>query len=431
MLGQRLAGRDAEAQAPRAVLRRAIGIVQHGGVERRHAEEDRRLLALHHRKHRLRRRPLVEERGGGADRHREGHGVAEAVGEEELCGRIDDVVLGDAEHALAVEPGRLDQARMDVLDALRHPGRARRVEPEGDLVGASRGRLGGRCSRRQEIVQPRVLRARLRSRDDDFHAAPGGGDRGFDGRQQRRRDHDERGAGVLEHIGVLVGPQKRVQRHRDDPGPDRAPEHDREIDRVEHQHHDAMLGRDAERGERRADAARLVVELAIGERAPRVAEGDLLRPALRQVAVDERDGGVVALGHASSRTRRRRADAPGLPRSLRPAVSLPAPASASRPTAGIRRQAHAVITRGNPFQGERQIVGRAILPNPHPEVRAAGEPRRTHPASAAPHRRCVLRGSLRSHLSMRPIGMTPPPGRLFVCGRPGTGDARDSPAARP
>src|SRR5215212_8231629 len=46
------------------------------------------------------------------------------------------------------------------------------------------------------------------------------------------------------------------------------------------------------------------------------------------------------------------------------------------------------------------------LPSPHPEVRAAGEPRRTHPASAAPHRRCVLRGSLRSHLSMRPIGMT-------------------------
>ena len=315
------------------------GIVQHGGIERRHAEEDRRLLALHHRKHRLRRRPLVEERGGGADRHREGHGIAEAVGEEELRRRVDDVVLGDAEHALAVEPGRLDQARMDVLDALRHAGRARRVEPEGDLVGAGRGRLGGRCSRRQEIVEPRVLRAaRLRSRDDDFHAAPGGGDRGFDGRQQRRRDDDERGAGILEHIGVLVGPQKRVQRHRDDPGPDRAPEHDREIDRVEHQHHDAMLGRDAECGERRADAARLVVELAIGERAPRVAEGDLLGPALRQVAVDERDGGVVALGHASSRTRRRRdAGYPGLcgrrypcrPR-RRQAIRLPAPAAQHR-----------------------------------------------------------------------------------------------------
>ena len=45
----------------------------------------------------------------------------------------------------------------------------------------------------------------------------------------------------------------------------------------------------------------------------------------------------------------------------------------------------------------------AILPRPHPEVLAEGEPRRTRPADAAPDRRCVLRGSsLRSsHLSMR------------------------------
>ena len=47
--------------------------------------------------------------------------------------------------------------------------------------------------------------------------------------------------------------------------------------------------------------------------------------------------------------------------------------------------------------------------SPHPEVRAIGEPRRTHPADAAPHRRCVLRGSsLRSsHLSMRGLRTAP------------------------
>ena len=43
--------------------------------------------------------------------------------------------------------------------------------------------------------------------------------------------------------------------------------------------------------------------------------------------------------------------------------------------------------------------------SPHPEVRAIGEPRRTHPADAAPHRRCVLRRLVASLLAPQHEGI--------------------------
>ena len=54
-------------------------------------------------------------------REREGHRVAEAVGEEELRGREDDVVLADAEDAARVELGGVDEVRVEVHGALGVP----------------------------------------------------------------------------------------------------------------------------------------------------------------------------------------------------------------------------------------------------------------------------------------------------------------------
>ena len=70
-------------------------------VERRHAEEQGRLMLLERAEHHLRRRPLGQQHGGGADRHRKRHGVAEAVGEEQLGGGEDEIVLAHAEALLA------------------------------------------------------------------------------------------------------------------------------------------------------------------------------------------------------------------------------------------------------------------------------------------------------------------------------------------
>ena len=95
----------------------------------------RRIVLVHQREHQRRRRPLGIEHGGGADRHREGQRVAEAVGEEQFCRRQADIVLADAEHLLGVGLRGRGEVGMQMPHALGHAGRARRIEPERRLVG--------------------------------------------------------------------------------------------------------------------------------------------------------------------------------------------------------------------------------------------------------------------------------------------------------
>ena len=135
---------------------------------------------LHQRETRPRRRPLGDQHGGGADRHRKRQRVAEAVGEEQLCRREDDVVLANAEHALAVESRRRDRgwnARAARPSACRSSPTSRaRTRARRRSVAA--GSAAGAARRRRSSSFWCGVR-RLRSRDDDVHAAPGGGDRGF------------------------------------------------------------------------------------------------------------------------------------------------------------------------------------------------------------------------------------------------------------
>src|SRR5215203_2531894 len=49
----------------------------------------------------------------------------------------------------------------------------------------------------------------------------------------------------------------------------------------------------------------------------------------------------------------------------------------------------------------------AVLPSPHPEVRAKQASKDATLPTQRPTGRCVLRGSLRSHLSMRRVEMPP------------------------
>ena len=64
---QRLAGRgaDAQARAGAGILYRLV--VEHRGEQRRHAIEDGRVILVHQREHRGRRRPVGVQDRGGAD----------------------------------------------------------------------------------------------------------------------------------------------------------------------------------------------------------------------------------------------------------------------------------------------------------------------------------------------------------------------------
>jgi hypothetical protein len=134
MCGQGLAGGDAEPQAVRARALADAFMCEQCGIERGHAVENRDAVALERLEHALRRRPVRPERGGGANGQRKCQGIAEPIGKEQLGSGMHDVVLGDAENALAEQSRGRHQVGMDVLDALGIAGRARGVEPEGDLI---------------------------------------------------------------------------------------------------------------------------------------------------------------------------------------------------------------------------------------------------------------------------------------------------------
>ena len=121
------------ARSRRLVLERLV--VQHRREQRRHAVEDRRIVLAHQLEHRRRRRPFGIEHRGRAHRHRKRQRIAETIGEEQFCRRQPDVVLANAEHLFGVGLRGRREIGMQMPHALRHAGRARRIEPERRLVG--------------------------------------------------------------------------------------------------------------------------------------------------------------------------------------------------------------------------------------------------------------------------------------------------------
>jgi hypothetical protein len=166
------------------------------------------------RLHDLRRRAPVEEHRGRADRHREGHGVAQPVGEEDLGHREDRVVLADAQHLRAVGVGGGLQAGMHVAHALGLAGGAGGIEPEGNSSVSTSIAAG-----HDDVFQERQLTENR-----------------LDHRQQGRRHEQHLRAAVGQHVPVLIGGQQRVERHGHDAGTDGTEEHARPVDGIVHQH---------------------------------------------------------------------------------------------------------------------------------------------------------------------------------------------------
>ncbi len=129
----------------------------------------------------------------------------------------------------------------------------------------------------------------------------------------RAADHDdleilELGAGRLgregdaracvgEYVGVLLGGEQRIERHRHDAGADRAEEDHGEVDGVEQHQRDAVLAPDAAALEQVREPRALAPELIIGQPPLAVDERDLVGASGRDVAVEKVARGVVGLAH--------------------------------------------------------------------------------------------------------------------------------------
>ena len=90
-----------------------------------------------------------------------------------------------------------------------------------------------------------------------------GGDRLGELRIELLGHNQQPRAAVVEHEGVIVLGQKRVDRHGDDAGLDGAEECGRPIDGVGEADEDALFAADAERAQRMAEALDALGKLAV------------------------------------------------------------------------------------------------------------------------------------------------------------------------
>ena len=124
MRRQGLARRDAKPQPVRARARSDFPVREQRRIERGHTIENGRVMLAHDVEDCFRCRTLRPQYGGGADRKRKRHGVAHAVGEEQLGRRVNHVVGANSDDALTHQLGGRHRAAVHVLDAFRIAGRA-------------------------------------------------------------------------------------------------------------------------------------------------------------------------------------------------------------------------------------------------------------------------------------------------------------------
>src|SRR5206468_12246068 len=109
-------------------------LLKDGSIESKKAKKQGRAEPLNYMKLRLRGGPARIQDRLRADAHREIHVVADTIREKQLRHRERPITLRDAEHLQRVGVGTHDHVVMQVDGPLRKSRRARRVQPEGDVV---------------------------------------------------------------------------------------------------------------------------------------------------------------------------------------------------------------------------------------------------------------------------------------------------------
>ncbi len=165
--------------------RRKVRRGQHARITSRRPEEHRHAASGPALEHRRRRRAPRHQHRRRPDAERKGQRIAEAIREEQLGRREQHVVLAQPEHRLAVQRRGPVQAGVVMHGPLGPPGRARRIQPEGELVGQRIGRVGQRRGREQLRERQRA-RARGPARDHHRQLRPIR-QRGADGRHRPPR----------------------------------------------------------------------------------------------------------------------------------------------------------------------------------------------------------------------------------------------------
>ena len=203
---QRLARRHAAAQCDLVACRQVLR-GKHRRVQRRHAEKHAWSVLHQSLEYGRRRRPLSHQHHGCAGRKRKGQRIAEPIGKEELGGGEHHIVLSQSEHLPPIGFIGPVEVRMRMHRTLGTAGRSRRVEPEGDVVAAGRGRrlgsacLADPCREFGRVVRQRTLRAHDHHQSDLVgYPSQGLRQRG----QQGARHQQHLRPAMRHHVGVVV-----------------------------------------------------------------------------------------------------------------------------------------------------------------------------------------------------------------------------------
>ena len=152
-----------------------------------------------------------------------------------------------------------------------------------------------------DLVGEFLVAVRVLAGDDDMLEIGHPPDHVLDHGQQRFGNEQHAGAAIRQHIGVLIGGEQRIERHRHDAGTDRAQKHRRKIRRVQHDHGDAFFAADAKPAQHVGDAAALLLQAAIGQLGNGVGEGEFVAAALVDIAVEQPGHRIVGTAaHATS-----------------------------------------------------------------------------------------------------------------------------------
>ena len=296
---KRLARRRAHAQT-HLIAGRQRGIGEHARKARGRTEEHGwSLLWLRPaRKDGCRRGPLGHQHDRRADAQGKRQRIAQPVGEEQLGSRKADVVFGQMKNRLAVQLRRPVRIGLRVHRALGLAGRARGIQPEAGIVAHGLGGCGQRRVMQQPFVEQRGIARQRRSlvragHPDQPHLVVGLGHCRFQHRQHGAIGKNRLRAAVLQHVGIVVGREQGVDRHRHHARVDCAQKANHPFAHVLHGEQHALLAVNAAGQQSTGHAARLLFELAIGQRAAIVDVGQLV--CTRAVGLEQMAGEIERL----------------------------------------------------------------------------------------------------------------------------------------